>query len=333
MSARGCGEWSHLCVLFSVAAVAGCSSSPTGPSTPTPTPTATIATCTAGQPMTSFTATPSTITTGDTFTLNWTAPCGFVSLARAGQSPFAMLQPSSGSYQVPPSSPGYPTGTGTVSYEAKNGDTATPIHTTVTVNPKATPTPAAAPTVSLSPTSGTTCHPIKRSGVVTACSVNFNASGTGYTSLAWSGCCSGSTGTPGACRINDITSTFTCTVTATGDGGTASANGTATGINSPPFLGSTPTYSPSAPLPENTVVWANYDANDPDGDGYSCVRTRACGGPCGSIDTCSIVPSLTSQGQVRFDTGSSAGTCCWGVQWTDEWGAITNSPNFSVPVQ
>jgi len=141
------------------------------------------------------------------------------------------------------------------------------------------------------------------------------------------------TGTPGACRINDITSTFTCTVTATGDGGTASANGTATGINSPPFLGSTPTYSPSAPLPENTVVWANYDANDPDGDGYSCVRTRACGGPCGSIDTCSMVPSLTSQGQVRFDTGSSAGTCCWGVQWTDEWGAITNSPNFSVPVQ
>ena len=227
---------------------------------------------------------------------------------------------------MPSGSPGYPTGTGDASYEAKNGDTATPVRATVTVNPKAT---AAAPTVSLSPASGTTCHPKKAGGVVTPCTVGFSASATGYTSLDWSGCCSGSSGTTGNCQVNALQS-FTCSVTATGPGGTASASGTASGVNSPPAIGGNVTYSANPP-PINSVVVANYDASDPDGDGISCVRTFAQGGPCGSYDTCGLV--YYGVGKVRFDTNSPAGTCCWAVQWQDEWGALKNSPQNCVNTQ
>jgi len=279
--------------------------------------------------MTSFTASPNRITEGDTFTLTWTAPCGYVSVAQRGQPPFLVLRQSNDSYQLKPGT-GYPTAAGDTVYEAKNGDTATPLSTTVTMNPKATPTPAGPPTVSLSPAGATSCHPKKASNVVTACSVGFNASATNYTSLDWSGCCAGSSGTTGNCQVNAIQG-FTCSVTATGAGGTASANGTATGINSSPNIGGNATYDHGVPLPLNSVVWANYDATEPDGDGFSCVKTFAQGGSCGSYDTCGLV--FYGVGKVRFDTNSPASTCCWAVQWKDEWGALKNSPQYCVDTQ
>jgi hypothetical protein len=112
------------------------------PTSPGGTPTPATAFCTAGvQPMTSFTASPSRIAEGDAFTLYWTAPCGSVSVAQRGQTPFLVLQPSSGSYQLKSGLAGYPTASGDTVYEAKNGGTATPLNMTVTLQPKATPTP------------------------------------------------------------------------------------------------------------------------------------------------------------------------------------------------
>jgi hypothetical protein len=140
-------QWTRRIVLLAVLGAAACSSPPTGPSTATPTATTTpnVAACTAAQPLTTFAASPSTITVGDSFTLNWTAPCGFVSLALTGQTPFITLQPSTGSYQVRSGEAGYPAAMGDISYEAKNGDTATPFRTTVTMKPVPTPTPVPCP--------------------------------------------------------------------------------------------------------------------------------------------------------------------------------------------
>ena len=154
---RAANRWLVLCAV----ALAACSSGPTSPtpkststSTPTPTPVATptsvpVTTCTAGapQPMTSFAADPATITDGDTVTLSWAAPCGFVSLAQKGKGPFQTLLPSTGTYVLRPGLDGYPTATGNTVYEARNADTATPRETTVTMNPRSTPTPTPTPAV------------------------------------------------------------------------------------------------------------------------------------------------------------------------------------------
>jgi hypothetical protein len=148
MGTKDRGRWTRQ-LLFSAAVVTlvatACSGTPpTGPSTPTPTPATTPPPCAAG--LASFTANPSTIMEGDAFTLSWSAPCGFVSLALRGQSPFKTLLSSAGSYQVQSGQPGYPTAYGATAYEAKNGDTATPLNTTVTMNPKPTPAPTPRPT-------------------------------------------------------------------------------------------------------------------------------------------------------------------------------------------
>ena len=324
--------WVRRVLHFAAVTAAACSSAPTTPTggtpTPTPAPTVTVCSASAPQPMTSFTADPAAITNGNPFTLRWAAPCGFVSLAQKGQGPFITLQPSTGSYALQTGQNGYPTAAGNTVYEARNGDTATPREATVTVNPAATPTPAA-PTVSLSPASGTTCHPKKNGGVVTPCSVTFNASGTGYASLAWAGCCAGSTGTAGACHVNDITTTFTCTVTATGDGGTARANTTANGVNSPPTIGDKETYSLPTPLPLNTDnVLGYYTVLDPDGDGVACFHWAG-SYPCVSYDTCAMT-SIGNTAKLRFDVTSPAGFCTWWVQWQDEWGALATSPHYQV---
>ena len=185
--------------------------SPTGPSTPTPTPAppATACTASAPQPMTSFTADPATITDGDTFTLRWAAPSGFVSLAQKGKGPFQTLLPSTGSYVLRPGLDGYPTVTGDTVYEARNADTATPREATVTVQPKVTPNRP--PTVSVA-VSASTCHPVSKTS---PCSVTCTATASdpdGDTlNYAWSGCASG-TAAAATCTVSKLTA-FTCSWT------------------------------------------------------------------------------------------------------------------------
>jgi hypothetical protein len=102
--------------------------------------------------MESFTAEPPTITDGDTFTLKWKAPCGYVSLAQKGKAQFALSQPSEGSYTLRPDFNGYPTATGDTVYEATNGDVARRLYATVTVNPRPTATPSGTATPTPIPT-------------------------------------------------------------------------------------------------------------------------------------------------------------------------------------
>ena len=132
--------WVRGVLLVATVAMAACSSSivdPTLPPTPTPSPGSTPVPCTASAPlpMKSFTADPATITNGDSFTLRWAAPCGFVTLAQKGQGPFITLEPSTGSYTLQIGMSGYPAATGDIVYEARNADTATPREATVTVLP------------------------------------------------------------------------------------------------------------------------------------------------------------------------------------------------------
>jgi hypothetical protein len=235
--------------LLAAAVVTRCGSTPTGPGTPTPTPAPTATSCTgAPPPMTSFSANPSTITEGDSFTLTWTAPCGFVTLSIKGQSPFTQNQPSNGSYELRSGANGYPAATGSTTYEATNGDVAQRFTATVTVNPKATPTPTATATATATPTptcvpancddnnpcttdacvSGVCQHTNKTSGTqcgATRCNV-CNASGVcgnkspgtwcagGCGVCCSDGSCSGDGGTcngdPWQCVGNDPTDCQTC---------------------------------------------------------------------------------------------------------------------------
>jgi hypothetical protein len=147
MDANDCSRWIRRFLLLATVSAAGCGRTVVDPTetTPTPTPIATPATvgtaCSAGapRPMESFTANPTTITDGETFTLSWSAPCGFVSLAQKGKPQFALYQPASGTYQLRSGLDGYPVATGDTIYEATNGDIAPRLSVTVTVNPKAPP--------------------------------------------------------------------------------------------------------------------------------------------------------------------------------------------------
>jgi hypothetical protein len=324
-----------LCGLFAW----NCSSGPpTQPAavTPAPTPAPTVAACTANapQPMTSFTADPATITDGDAFTLKWTAPCGFVTLAQKGQQPFMTLLPSTGTYALQPGLNGYPTATGNTVYEARNADTATPLDVTVTVQAK--PTPTAPPSVTLSAQNGiTTCHPAKTVTSVTTCMVTFNASGSGYTSLAWSGCCAGwSTGATGNCGVNAIAD-FTCTVKATGPGGTASASATAKGVDTAPVADSLCCQVGTAcvtSLPTNTA-WIACDAGfhytEDDQNGQTACSVQASG-------ACAFVQTISCYAAAGFgydvSTSAATGTCLMQVTLTDLWGT-SSTRSWSFPVQ
>ena len=261
--------WVRGVLLWTAVAAGACSSGPTGPSTPTPTSTPTpvpVTTCTAGapQPMTSFTADPATITDGDTFTLSWAAPCGFVSLAQKGKGPFQTLLPSTGSYVLRPGLDGYPTASGNTVLEARNADTATPREATVTVTAKATPT--------ISLAGASSCYPVKAGNA--GCNVPVTATATNYSSIAWSGCCAGSSGTTGTCHVPDLNA-YTCTASATGAGGSAQADKQVTGTNAAPIVASS-THNPGSAGCDTDVEF-DFQITDEEGI-YDCASYSAT--PC-----------------------------------------------------
>jgi hypothetical protein len=305
---------------------------PTQPGSATPTPTTTAPPCTAGQPMTSFTASPSRITEGDAFTLNWTALCGFVSVAQRGQTPFLVLQPSSGSYQLKSGLAGYPTAAGDTVYEAKNGDTATPVNTTVTLQPKATPTPTPnrAPSVSVA-ASASTCHPQTPS---TPCTVTCTATASDpdgdALSYAWSGCASGG-GSSAACRVSNLTP-FTCSVSVSdGRGGTASGSATVTGVNRAPTVtfssGPVPTGGGSGPVLCGTGAWIYFNYTDVDGDPLSDGQGELVSGPC----TKGEVRGYPSAVWIAVQMPSTPQSCQVAAMAADGWGYTSwvNSPVFT----
>jgi hypothetical protein len=319
MDANDRGRWACRLLLVATMAIVACSgTTPTGPSNPTPTPAPTVQTCTAGQPLTSFTAGPTTFTDGETFTLSWTAPCGFVSLALTGQAPFAVLQPSIGSYQLKPGLTGYPAAVGDTVYEAKNGDTATPRSATVTMRS------AGPPTVNVS-TSPSSCHPQKWNSQPCSVTCTANASSPSGDTLSyqWSGCASG-TGSTGTCTFNQPGNPGTCTVTVTDSKGK--------GVTGSQTVQSTNVMSGAAvvdwlcqdgrryPQPQHSQ-WCNVTLNvaDDDPDPSHAVTVVPSTMPGCPINSSAWANS--HQYYISLNINQAAGTWCnTGITLTDDWG-------------
>jgi hypothetical protein len=306
-------RWTTLGLLLVVVA---CSST-TDPTKPTPTPSATPD---PTKPwLRAFAAAPDRITKGDDFTLTWEGKNGTVSLARKGESPFVAGLPSSGSHVLRSGASGYPTATGAAAYEATIGDMAQRLETTVTVvsPPMPMPTPSL-PTVSIS--GGGSCHPSSHED---PCPVQFSASGSDYTSLAWSGCCSGTTA-ESICVVDGI-GTFTCSVTATGPGGTASASGTANGINDTPSCVAD-MVDPDPPLCCDLDATFSFTVHDDQQTGQTCRSVSAAGGACYCPPSgCSLTycgPVGDDMGiEAKVKTGPATGRCVVKVEYTDVWGS------------
>jgi hypothetical protein len=186
--------------------------------------------------LSSFTATPGTLRDGDELTLAWTGDAGLVSVSIKGGASFIMGRPSTGNHVLRSGMAGYPP-VGQTTYQAANSDVGVRLEATVTVTaptpePTSTPPPAA-PTISLS-AAASSCYPVKAGNA--GCDVSVTATASNYSSITWSGCCSGS-GTTAACHINDLDTPHDCTATATGPGGSAHATTpTVTGTNSAPVV-------------------------------------------------------------------------------------------------
>jgi hypothetical protein len=258
---------------------------------------------------------------GDTFTLSWQGENGAVSLAEKGLAPFVTGLPSSGSQVLTSGAKGYPMATGAAVYEAAIGDAAKRLETTVTVNPRPTPS------VSLS--GEDSCHPRPSQ----PCEVALTAIATSYTSLSWTGCCAGSSGTDGRCKVRNL-STYTCTVTAIGDGGTASASRNVTGVNAAPVLvgDCSPPYSY---LPYDCSVTISCDVSDEDVASLDCTHFPVGSQYCGVAHGGSYCVSETSTSGKRYfvlSTGTKEHDCnVTEIQVTDEWGA-TASTSFAMGI-
>ncbi len=263
----------------------------------------------------SFTARPASIIEGEDITLSWQGENGIVSLARKGAAPFAVGLPQAGTFVLKPGSGGYPVAIGANVYEAAIGDLAQRLETAVEVAPRPTPTPtpppASPPAVSVS--GGGSCHPSPSD----PCPVAFSASGVNFSSLAWSGCCSGS-GAEAICAVTRP-GDFTCTVTASGPGGTASASGTARGVNDTPSCGPSDVDPPSPACCNQTVTFS-FSVSDEQSSGQAC-SVRRVEGAC-SCPGCAPAACVPLGVQVGVKTQNpGGGRCTVTARYTDVWGA------------
>jgi hypothetical protein len=281
--------------------------------------------------MTSFTADPATITDGDSFTLRWAAPCGFVSLAQKGKGPFMTLLPSTGSYALRPGLDGYPAATGNTVYEARNADTATPREATVTTKAKLQVSVSASPDG---------CHPQKwnSKACTVTCAANATGGSGGTSSYQWSGCASGA-GSTGTCSFTQPGSAD-CTVTVTdGQGRTASASKTVQGVNAAPGVSNVcwkwSSYLPWGCIPNAISNGLMYVTWSPTDDDPAPASSTTCTAASITPATCSVspaVPAGSACGSMAVLVANVAsGTCTVAVTATDDWGASATT-NLSVPI-
>ena len=149
------------------------------------------------------------------------------------------------------------------------GSSATP---TPTATPTATPTPNTQPAPTISVSGPDSCYPYP------SCGASMTASGSNYASLSWSGCCSGS-GTASTCNFTDL-GAHTCTVTATGPGGTATANKVVTGTNTAPVVQYTGNSTGSGALACNLPdVAFGFQITDEENSVYQCAPATVNGPP------------------------------------------------------
>lgn len=190
--------------------------------------------------------------------------------------------------------------------------------------------PASVTPVSLWAAAGTTrCEPAKSAGgVVTPCTVPFRAAGRGFTSLAWSGCCAGSTGETGSCSVNALAA-FSCTVTATGPNGTTSASATATGVDAGPLLD--PRVCCTSNGSRACLPLLPTGASISCDEGYRVAASK-------DLLTCSVQASGACQNAVcdvaggfSLQTSAAGGVCSVQETATDSWGKqATQSWRFPV---
>jgi hypothetical protein len=326
-------------IVVAVSTVACSGDTPTTPSTPTPTPAPTVQGCSASapQPMTSFSASSATIVDGDSFALSWTAPCGSVSIGIKGQSPFILNQPTSGSYQLKPGLPGYPTAPGDTIYEATNGDVAQRFTATVMMKAKLQVS------VSASPDS---CHPQKwnSKACTVTCSADTTGGNSGALSYQWSGCASGS-GSTGTCTFSQPGSAD-CNVAVTDSKGvSATASKTVQGSNAAPGVTNPRWYYTGVPCTyKNCWFFLTPTDDDPQPSSsiVSCSAeavsgTTGCGLLPGGAGGNGCYPNMTlsydSGLAINMETNTSGTICQLRVTITDDWGTSTvwTSQRYTIP--
>lgn len=190
---------------------------------------------------------------------------------------------------------------------------------TATATP--TPTPVATPTLNVSISGPGTCYPYP------SCGAAMTASGSNYTSLTWTGCCSG-TGTTSTCNFTDLAA-HTCTVTATGPSGSVTASQTVTGVNLPPQV----TGLDLSPASCKTNVTFQFTVTDEEKRVFQCLPpTITTTPPCMLKSIACPGASDPSVVEVTINTGSTAagGSCSVGLQVLDRFGAESNTRTESV---
>ena len=185
----------------------------------------------------------------------------------------------------------------------------------------ATATPVATPTLNVSISGPDTCYPYP------SCGATMTASGANYTSLTWSGCCSGSAATS-TCDFTDLAA-HTCTVTATGPSGSVTANKTVTGVNVAPQV----TGLDLTPTSCNTDVTFQFTVTDEEQRVYQCLPpTITSTPPCILKSVACPTASNPSVVEVSINTGSTpAGSACSvGLAVRDRFGVDSNTRTETV---
>jgi hypothetical protein len=342
MKPNRCGPWGYLLVLLAVALASACGTTEPPPvATPTPvlTPTPQVGTTQLSR----FTATPSTITEGEEFTLAWEGTSGVVSISKTGGAPFLLGRPPTGSHVLRTGVSGYPTGTGQTTYEAANSDVGQRLHATVSVTAKVVNHD---PTVIVT-AAPTGCHP--RHSTPTSCSVTCTANASDpdgdALSYSWSGCATGSN-TTATCTVTEPGS-HACTVAVTDTkGGSTAASATVQGTNEPPRI-STGCWSRGAGCASTELLAGSgnctgdaptyrFFATDPDDPNpWSSITCSATPLPASQCSVCQCWPaSYNSPPDVRFYLlvkAGAKGLCSVAVTITDDWGSATTE-TYSIPV-
>jgi hypothetical protein len=190
-----------------------------------------------------------------------------------------------------------------------------------TATPTPTPTPVTTPTLNVSISGPNTCYPYP------SCGATMTASGSNYTSLTWTGCCSGTAATS-TCDFTDLAA-HTCTVTAIGPGGSVTASQTVTGVNVAPQV----TGLDLRPTSCNTNVTFQFTVTDEEQRVFQCVTpTITTTPPCTLKSIACPGASDPSVVEVTVNTGSTAagGSCSVGLQVRDRFGADSNTRSETV---
>jgi hypothetical protein len=184
-----------------------------------------------------------------------------------------------------------------------------------------TPTPTVASAVSVTISGPDTCYPYP------SCSAAMTASGSNYTSLTWGGCCSGTAATS-TCEFTDLAA-HTCTITAVGPGGTATASKTVAGANVAPQV----TGLDLPPASCNADVTFQFTVTDEEKRAYECLPpTVTSSPPCVLRSVACPTASDPSVVVVSVNTGSApaGSSCSVSLQVRDRFGAESNTRTEAV---